>query len=237
MKYFFLEAPSFSFFYVGVPSRFIHTAKRTEQLKRSNALEDVGRLLADIRPTADEQDKVVLLDDARFVDLGGRSVSVETREMFNAVREFLANAAKELAERERLELERQKAQQELIAADETLPEWLRADARKAVKESEKRLAADAAGMLAANGQAALASMLGPKSEADVDEATRELLSLGGMLASGKIRLRDGRTGEWFSTPVTVGEIYMLKLSHLVDDKIHARSIGPTRFWNTMVSSS
>ncbi len=41
-----------------------------------------------------------------------------------------------------------------------------------------------------------------------------------------MRLRDGRTGEHFASPVTVGEIYMLKLSHLVDDKIHARSIGP-----------
>ncbi len=41
-----------------------------------------------------------------------------------------------------------------------------------------------------------------------------------------MRLRDGRTGETFASPVTVGEIYMLKLSHLVDDKIHARSIGP-----------
>ena len=38
--------------------------------------------------------------------------------------------------------------------------------------------------------------------------------------------RDGRSGETFASPVTVGEIYMLKLSHLVDDKIHARSIGP-----------
>ena len=39
-------------------------------------------------------------------------------------------------------------------------------------------------------------------------------------------MRDGRTGEQFSNPVTVGTVYMLKLSHLVDDKIHARSIGP-----------
>jgi DNA-directed RNA polymerase subunit beta len=41
-----------------------------------------------------------------------------------------------------------------------------------------------------------------------------------------VQLRDGRTGETFQAPVTVGEIYVLKLSHLVDDKIHARSIGP-----------
>ena len=45
-------------------------------------------------------------------------------------------------------------------------------------------------------------------------------------ASGQIRLIDGRTGEYFDRPVTVGYIYILKLHHLVDDKIHARSIGP-----------
>ena len=44
--------------------------------------------------------------------------------------------------------------------------------------------------------------------------------------SGKVALRDGRTGELFDHPVTVGPLYMLKLCHLVDDKIHARSIGP-----------
>src|SRR5205085_2897258 len=47
-----------------------------------------------------------------------------------------------------------------------------------------------------------------------------------LLTSGKIQLYDGITGQPFEQPVTVGEIYMLKLSHLVDDKIHARSIGP-----------
>ena len=72
----------------------------------------------------------------------------------------------------------------------------------------------------------LAKILGPKSDADVEEATVELLGLAGLTKSGKTRLRDGRTGEWFSSDVTVGLIYMMKLSHLVDDKIHARSIGP-----------
>ncbi len=43
---------------------------------------------------------------------------------------------------------------------------------------------------------------------------------------GKVRLRDGRTGEFFDNPVTVGYMYYLKLHHLVDDKIHARSTGP-----------
>jgi DNA-directed RNA polymerase subunit beta len=69
-------------------------------------------------------------------------------------------------------------------------------------------------------------MLGKKSEADVDAATVELLRLAGITPFGKVRLRDGRSGETFAAPVTVGAVYMLKLSHLVDDKIHARSIGP-----------
>ncbi len=54
----------------------------------------------------------------------------------------------------------------------------------------------------------------------------EELKKAGLPESGKVRLIDGRTGEPFDQDVTVGYIYMLKLSHLVDDKIHARSIGP-----------
>jgi DNA-directed RNA polymerase subunit beta len=55
---------------------------------------------------------------------------------------------------------------------------------------------------------------------------KALLTSAGLPTSGKTYLRDGMTGEKFELPVTVGYIYMLKLSHLVDDKIHARSIGP-----------
>ena len=54
----------------------------------------------------------------------------------------------------------------------------------------------------------------------------ELLDECGYPKTGKLRLRDGRTGEYFDNPVTVGYMYMLKLHHLVDDKIHARSTGP-----------
>ncbi len=59
-------------------------------------------------------------------------------------------------------------------------------------------------------------------EDDIASALREA----GLPESGKIQLRDGRTGEPFNQPVTVGQIYMLKLVHLVEDKIHARSTGP-----------
>ena len=54
----------------------------------------------------------------------------------------------------------------------------------------------------------------------------ELLEKAGCPTSGQMTLVDGRTGEPFDRPVTVGYIYMLKLGHLVDDKIHARSVGP-----------
>jgi DNA-directed RNA polymerase subunit beta len=59
-------------------------------------------------------------------------------------------------------------------------------------------------------------------EADIEH----MLDLAGLDHSGQVTLYDGRTGDTFDRKVTVGYIYMLKLHHLVDDKIHARSIGP-----------
>ena len=61
--------------------------------------------------------------------------------------------------------------------------------------------------------------------ATVDEI-KSLLDEAGLSRGGRTVLHDGRTGRVFDQPVTVGHIYMMKLSHLVDDKIHARSIGP-----------
>ena len=59
-----------------------------------------------------------------------------------------------------------------------------------------------------------------------EEEIQELLVKAGYPADGKIQLRDGRSGEPFENPVTVGYMYILKLHHLVDEKIHARSTGP-----------
>jgi DNA-directed RNA polymerase subunit beta len=59
-------------------------------------------------------------------------------------------------------------------------------------------------------------------ESDIEH----MLEMAGLDRSGQVTLFDGRTGESFDRKVTVGYIYMLKLHHLVDDKIHARSIGP-----------
>ncbi|MES1923664.1 DNA-directed RNA polymerase subunit beta [Salinisphaera sp. T31B1] len=59
-----------------------------------------------------------------------------------------------------------------------------------------------------------------------EDEIRALLKLAGLPESGQATLIDGRTGEQFQRPVTVGYMYMLKLNHLVDDKMHARSTGP-----------
>ncbi len=60
----------------------------------------------------------------------------------------------------------------------------------------------------------------------IDAGVVEFMDAAGLRADGKTVVRDGRSGRPFDFPVTVGMVYMLKLSHLVDDKIHARSIGP-----------
>ena len=59
-----------------------------------------------------------------------------------------------------------------------------------------------------------------------EEDVKNILKLADLDETGQVWLTDGRTGQVFDRKVTVGYIYMLKLHHLVDDKIHARSIGP-----------
>jgi DNA-directed RNA polymerase subunit beta len=76
-----------------------------------------------------------------------------------------------------------------------------------------------------------ASALGVKVASPVfdgasEERIEDELEGAGLPRTGKVRLRDGRTGEEFDRDITVGFIYMLKLAHLVEDKIHARSTGP-----------
>ena len=188
---------------------------------------DIEAILADIRPEDGRPERQAhTLENARLSEMGGRSMSAETRDVFNRVREFLAQAARELAARELQEVKNQIELHRKMAEDETLPAQARAEARTALRQLEKRAALSPAELLDDVELGGLASMLGPKSEADVDAAVGEILRLARITPAGKMYLRDGRSGETFTFPVTVGEIYMLKLSHLVDDKIHARSIGP-----------
>lgn len=62
--------------------------------------------------------------------------------------------------------------------------------------------------------------------ADFEADVQPLLQECGLSQSGTYQVRDGRTGDYFDQPVTVGTIYMMKLNHMVDDKLHARSVGP-----------
>src|SRR5687767_7861430 len=197
---------------------------RTPRVTISEA--ELRAVIADTRHRGPDAERVELLIDATIDDLARRGVSPETRDVYNRIREFLTGAAKELVDRENAELDNQIAFHQGSADDEEMPAGVRAQFRSARTQIEKRREAEATSVLENLELPALAASFGKKSDIDVDAAAAELMRLAGISAGGKLRLRDGRTGELFSNPVTVGEIYMLKLSHLVDDKIHARSIGP-----------
>ncbi|MFN2397300.1 MAG: DNA-directed RNA polymerase subunit beta [Gemmatimonadaceae bacterium] len=188
---------------------------------------DIRALLLDIKASASEAYAHAGLGEVSLNELGSRAVSQQTRDLFHGVRDFLVAAAAEVADREVSELTYQSDFHQAKVEAEEEPSRVRlAEFKTALKQLEKLRTRDAAGTLESLGLPALAAMLGPKSEADVDAAVEELMRLAGLTPTGKVWLSDGRTGERFASPVTVGEIYILKLSHLVDDKIHARSIGP-----------
>ncbi|MDP6617378.1 MAG: DNA-directed RNA polymerase subunit beta [Gammaproteobacteria bacterium] len=92
-------------------------------------------------------------------------------------------------------------------------------------EDIKSLNADELGELAGNLRKGV-PMATPVFDGASEEEIKKMLKLGGQSESGQSTLIDGRTGEVFHRPVTVGYMYMLKLNHLVDDKMHARSTGP-----------
>jgi DNA-directed RNA polymerase subunit beta len=159
--------------------------------------------------------------------LGSRAVSQETRDVHHAIVNVLTGAAKQLAQRERERREAERDFHQARQGEGALTKAEQAAIKAALKDADKVLALDKpADVLDVSGFPALAKLLGPKAEADVDAAADELLRTAGLSPTGKARLRDGRGGEFFASDVTVGSIYMMKLSHLVDDKIHARSIGP-----------
>jgi DNA-directed RNA polymerase subunit beta len=198
---------------------------KVEGIKISDA--EISGIIADVSTGGKHEGRVELLSDATIDSLGARGVSAETRDVYNRIREFVSAAARELADRDTSEVNNQIAFHSHAAGDEEYEPAARAQYKNAAAQIEKKRNTDPASVLASQELPSLAASLGAKkSEVDVDAAAMELMRLAGISPGGKVRLRDGRTGESFANPVTVGEIYMLKLSHLVDDKIHARSIGP-----------
>jgi DNA-directed RNA polymerase subunit beta len=205
---------------------WLHDALELRQRVEPLTDAEVKTILGDVKPRVGEAEAQVTLSEASLNELGARGMSQGTRDIFHRMRDFIAAAAKEIAEREMQEIQHQIAFETESADDESAGKERRAEAKAVLKSLEKRAQKSLAELLEEEELPALARMLGPKSEADVDAAAQELLRRAGLTTGGKVWLRDGRSGERFASAVTVGEIYMLKLSHLVDDKIHARSIGP-----------
>ena len=188
---------------------------------------DVRAILADIRPSsAEPNQRIELLSDATLDDLSGTKRSAATRATYGRLRDFLRSAAEELVRREQGETTQQVAFHRSAAENAELAEGERAHYQEWLTTLEQAPKTEPASLLRSQELPALAALLEGNGGKELDAAAIELLRLAGITPGGKVRLRDGRTGEAFASPVTVGEIYMLKLSHLVDDKIHARSIGP-----------
>ncbi len=181
--------------------------------------QDVRHLLSDIKPDRRLPDKVELLGDANLNDLATKAMSADTKALFSRVKEFVTQGARTVAERELAGVRASLAIHQAVEGEAD------ADLLAGISSLEAEAAMSPVDTLLRIGQPALAAMLAGK-DVNVDAAGSELIRLAGLTPTGKVRLRDGRTGETFNAPVTVGEIYVLKLSHLVDDKIHARSIGP-----------
>ncbi len=190
--------------------------------------DDIRTVLSDIAKLTPPDSPRSSLDEVRLSRLSGRGVSQQSRDVYHGIRDYLASAAKELADRHRgeFELQREYHEARLEAQDEEGSGVEAKIFKDAAKDAGAQLDKSDRVILEQAGCPALASLLGQKSEADVENALREFERQANLRPGGKCRLRDGRTGDWFSSDVTVGSIYMLKLSHLVDDKIHARSIGP-----------
>ncbi|MBM4188899.1 MAG: DNA-directed RNA polymerase subunit beta [Gemmatimonadetes bacterium] len=193
--------------------RWAGQALRLSAVAPSPTVEAVRALASDLRKIGVSRKT---LGDATVSDLAKDGVSASTKALYAGIKQFVETAAKELAERDAAQRSHEIAfhQAEVAKANGARKK----DLEKALAEVQERpLALEPALAAAAKGG------IGPDA---LSAAVDALVSRAGLTPAGKIRLRDGRTGQSFESDVTVGTIYMLKLSHLVDDKIHARSIGP-----------
>src|SRR4029077_10039572 len=106
---------------------------------------DIFKFLADIKPDRTrEEERFERLEEATINDLGGRTMSQETRDVFHGIRDFLANAAKELAEREQTAVANQVGFHTEWVDDETQTPQKRAEYKSALKQLEKRKAMEPA---------------------------------------------------------------------------------------------
>ncbi len=165
------------------------------------------------------------LDATGVEALWMKGASKSTTALTKGVEKFLATAASELAARQRAQVETELTMHDALIVDAEGAD--KAHLQTARKALAAKVKGDDATFLKGIGLESLAVAVGGSATGEqVGEAVDKLIRHAGLTPAGKARLRDGRTGQEFKGDVTVGTIYMLKLSHLVDDKIHARSIGP-----------
>ncbi|MEO8451344.1 MAG: DNA-directed RNA polymerase subunit beta [Gemmatimonadota bacterium] len=182
----------------------------------------VKSLVADLRKLGLERTSLVA---AGIGELAIDGAGAATKKLYEDIKAFLSAAANALGQRQ-LELTKQEVAFHKANVNEAKGSTQKRYA-EALKEVEAGAGRSVAEALEHAGNGPLAALLVGKATPDqVSAAADALIRAAGLTPTGKIRLRDGRTGVAFESDVTVGAIYMLKLSHLVDDKIHARSIGP-----------
>ena len=160
---------------------------------------DVRTILADIKP-ADAGGGVEVferLEEASLNQLSGRGMSAGTREIHHRLRDFLSEAARESATREQQEVTNQvdfhttrigRRRGGRVAGNEY---------KNTLRQLEKGRSVALEGLLTDQELPALASTIDKKAELDVDGAAQELMRLAGLTPYGKVRLRDGRSGETF----------------------------------------
>jgi len=162
------------------------------------------------------------LDDGTHVDIVLNPLGVPSRMNVGQILEtHLGWACHGLGRQVALILE--KVQQSGKIAD--VRKWLEKTYGKSYKEELGELSDDEVLELADNLRNGV-PVASPVFDGAREDDIVQMLEGAGLERSGQVTLTDGRTGETFERKVTVGYIYMLKLHHLVDDKIHARSIGP-----------
>ena len=181
----------------------------------------ITRLVADLKKVAPKGEHTTLVE-AGIAMLGARDASAETKEFFRQ-RAELHGRGRQGAGRARARAAPAGARRSTRSPARTGSQGA-GQGREGAREDRGRRRRPRRSKRRASRRWPGCSV--PRARADVDAAADELLRTAGLTPAGKARLRDGRTGQLFEGEVTVGSIYMLKLSHLVDDKIHARSIGP-----------
>jgi DNA-directed RNA polymerase subunit beta len=161
--------------------------------------------------------------DGRSVDIVLNPLGVPSRMNVGQVLEtHLGWAARELGEKIGRMLDEQRKIEELRSFLEKIYNKV---GKGGQKEDLKALSDDEVTVLARNLRHGV-PVATPVFDGASEHEIKEMLELAGLPASGQTTLYDGRTGDSFERQVTVGYMYMLKLNHLVDDKMHARSTGP-----------